>query len=490
MDFALKYHKEILILVILIALYFLLRLPNLTLQPIFADEAIYIRWAQIMRAEPTLRFLPVSDGKTPLFMWVLMPVLKFVEDPLLAGRLLSVFSGFFTLLGVYLLTRSVFSQKAAFWASFLYAIIPYTVFFDRMALVDSMLSAFTIWALYFAIWLSKSVRLDLAFILGYILGGAWLTKTPAFLNLFLLPFTLLVFKGSKDKRLLKLLLFWTVSIITALIMYNMLRLGPQFHLLSSRNSDYIFSPLELVGRPLDPFIPHLRDISDWFPKLLTWPVLGFMVYGLWFMVKAKNRMGGVVLLWAIIPLLIEMAFLRTFTARYLLPSIPPLLIFAGLGMERISNKFLMPIFLIVLVIPSFNFNYRLLTNPPPDSLPKEERKGYFEDWTAGYGFFEIAQFLKEQRKEGKVVVGTEGFFGTLPDGLHIYLDRDDITVLGSTATISAQIRGAAKDNKTFFVGNKKTFKTGLAGVELIKEYQKAKPKDGDADATVLFRVLP
>ena len=178
MDFLVKHRKELLVIAGLVALYFILRLPNLTLQPIFADEAIYIRWAQVMRAEPTLRFLPLFDGKTPLFMWIMIPFLKFVQDPLLAGRLLSVVSGFFTLMGVFFLSKKVFNIRTAFWASLLYVITPYTVFFDRMALVDSMLSGFTIWVVYFAIWLVTSLRLDIAMILGYVLGGAILTKTP------------------------------------------------------------------------------------------------------------------------------------------------------------------------------------------------------------------------------------------------------------------------------------------------------------------------
>src|SRR5579872_353447 len=84
----------------ILAVYFLARLPSLTLQPIFADEAIYIRWAQIAKAVPSLRFVSLQDGKTPLFMWAMAPFLAIFADPLLAGRLLSVVSGFFTLLGV------------------------------------------------------------------------------------------------------------------------------------------------------------------------------------------------------------------------------------------------------------------------------------------------------------------------------------------------------------------------------------------------------
>ncbi|TSC88579.1 MAG: Uncharacterized protein G01um10147_75 [Microgenomates group bacterium Gr01-1014_7] len=493
MNFVWKYQREIIVLVCLIIAYFILRLPNLTLQPIFADEAIYIRWAQVMRSEPTLRFLPQTDGKTPLFMWSLIPLFKFIHDPLLAGRFLSVLSGFFTLLGVFFLSRKVFNAKAALWASLVYVITPYTVFFDRMALVDSMLSAFTVWVVYFAVWLLKSLRLDLAMILGYMLGGAILTKTPGMLNLLILPVSILGFKkaGAGKYRLVKLVAFWGVAVVIALVMYNLLRLGPEFRQLSARNADYVFSPVELVGRPLDPFIPHFHDISDWFPKLLTWPIIGLMVYGLWFMVKEKNKLGWVILAWAIIPLLVEMTFLRTFTARYLLPSIPLLLILAGFGMEKISRVIPLIILLILVVFLPLKFDYQLLTNPPPDSLPNEERKGYFEDWTAGFGLKDIAGFLKEKRKEGKVIVGTEGSFGTLPDGLWIYLDKDDIAIIGGSATISAQIRDTARENATYFVGNKKNLKLVIQKAELVREYPKARPLDGsEQDAMVLYKVFP
>lgn len=495
MNLLVKHRGELIIFLILLVVYFLLRLPNLTLQPIFADEAIYIRWAQVMRSEPTLRFLPLSDGKTPLFMWSMIPLFKIFDDPLFAGRFLSVMSGLATLAGVFALGWRVFGLKVGLWSVLLYTIVPYTVFFDRMALVDSMLSAFTIWALFFAIWLAQRVRLDLAMILGYLLGGAILTKTPGMLNLFLVPLTTLAFKRSKADRyhLVKLIIFWAVAIMVALIIYNGLRLGPNFHLLSSRNADYVFSPIELIGRPLDPFIPHFRDIADWFPKLFTWPVLIFGVIGVIVVIREKSKMGIVVLLWAIIPILLSMAFFKTYTARYLLPSIPVLLVLAGVGVEKVSQVVkvprvpwgLKPVVLVILVILlPFNFNFQLLTNPPPKFLPEAERKGYFEMWTAGYGFREIAQYLVEQKRQEDVVVGTEGFFGTLPDGLYIYLDKSGISVVGSTATISAQIKNAAKDHLTFFVGNKSNL-SKIGGVEKVLEF----PKTG-SDATVLYKVLP
>jgi 4-amino-4-deoxy-L-arabinose transferase-like glycosyltransferase len=119
----------------IILIYLLIRLPNLTLQPVFADEAIYIRWAQIAKAEPSLRFISLQDGKTPLFMWAMAPFLIIFEDPLFAGRLLSVTAGLFTLLGVYSIGKRFFNQRVSLIGAFLLAITPFMVFFDRFWVV-------------------------------------------------------------------------------------------------------------------------------------------------------------------------------------------------------------------------------------------------------------------------------------------------------------------------------------------------------------------
>lgn len=497
MSFVVKYKFIILICLAIASAYFLLRLPNLTLQPIFADEAIYIRWAQVMKSEPTLRFLPLSDGKAPLFMWTMIPFLKVFSDPLFAGRFLSVLSGFVTLLGVFLLSIRIFNLRVAIWASLMYAIVPFTVFFDRMALVDSMLSSFTIWSLYFSVWLLQTQRLDLSFILGYMLGGALLTKTPAMLNILALPFTIVGFnfKEARKFALLKLLIFLGLAVLTAVLIYNILRLGPEFHQLSARNADYVFSPWELKNRPLDPFIPHLLNLIDWFPKLLTWPIIGLWFTGVAFILKLKNKLGLTLLLWILVPLLIQMAFLRTFTARYILFSIPPLLIIAAFGLEKLIEmltikKHILILLSLAIILPmTLFFDYTNLTKPENLPLPREERHGYFEDWTAGYGFPEIAKYLILQKQNGPVLVGTEGLFGTLPDGLMIYLDKAGIPFVGSKeSTISSKLKDATRENQTFFVANKSRAGENVEGAKLIKEYPKAKPAKGEQDSILLFRV--
>ncbi len=93
--------------------YFLTRLINLTILPIFTDEAIYLRWSQIMAYDAGLRFLPLTDGKPPLFFWLMMFPIKFLAnfDILFAGRLTSVLCGFLGLSGVAFTAWVLFKSK-------------------------------------------------------------------------------------------------------------------------------------------------------------------------------------------------------------------------------------------------------------------------------------------------------------------------------------------------------------------------------------------
>src|SRR3989344_4109091 len=141
-----KHSKLILIALLLSVAYFATRLYNIMDLPLFTDEAIYTRWSQIARYDAAWRFISLTDGKQPSFVWLNMIFMKFVTDPLLAGRLVSVASGFFGMIGIFLLSKEIFKRKmAGLFAGVLYLLYPFSLVYDRMALYDSLLVVAIIW---------------------------------------------------------------------------------------------------------------------------------------------------------------------------------------------------------------------------------------------------------------------------------------------------------------------------------------------------------
>jgi len=490
--------KQLLALFLIICFYLFTRIFNLTKLPIFADEAIYIRWSQIMRNVPSLRFVPLQDGKQPLFMWLTIPFLKVINDPLLAGRMVSVFSGFFTLLGVitlpiilsFLNIRKFGHLKISLISSLIYVLAPFTLFFDRMALVDSLLACFGIWSLNLSILLAKNKRLDVAMILGMVLGGALLTKSPAifFVGLSVLTVGLLSLRED-NPRIIPILALIGVSLGIAYMMYNILRLGPNFHMLGLRNKDYVRSVSEILSNPIQPTFARLGDIGRYYWHYLTPPLLILGVLGLIKGIKKFKRLWLVLIFWLVGPLLVQAVIAKNFTARYILFTVPVFILFSGYGLLVMYRLFglskntgteLRLAFLVLLFVPAMFFDYHLWFSPAKANLPKDERAGYLEDWTAGQGISQIAQYLKSLPENSNIVVGTEGHFGTLPNGLEIFVDGiDNVTVIGIGYPVKSipepLIESKEAGNNTYLVVNQSRYKiegSEAERLELIQAYEK------------------
>lgn len=482
-----------------------LRIYNLTILPIFVDEAIYVRWAQVMSSEATLRFLPLSDGKQPLFMWVLMFLIDSFSNPLFIGRLVSVVSSLGTMFGIFVFSYLLFKNRLVSIVSvFLYSISPFSVFFDRMALVDSMLSMFGVWTAVFGFLTVKYRRLDFALITGFFLGFASLTKSPAIFFAILLPgFWLLVSWPKVWKKRIevfgKLATLLVVTYVLAYMMYGIQRLGPNFHLLSSRTGDYVLPISHLWTNFKDPLIPYLKDVGVWFWAMGPSILLPLTLLGMYVGFKKYFKETLILSAWFFAPVLIQAEFARVFTARYIFFTLPYFFILSAmvfLGKKEVNNqnmnfritkinfvKKIAILFVVIFIFQAIRFDYLLLTKPESANLTRGERSGYLEEWTAGQGIYEVSEFIKkEHAKEPdiQIVVGTEGYFGTLPDGLQIYLNSvPNIVVIGVGVIIEdtpkSLIESVEAGNKTYLVVNKSRFKGDVdkQGFELIESFPKA-----------------
>ncbi|KKU55454.1 hypothetical protein A3C34_00070 [Candidatus Amesbacteria bacterium RIFCSPHIGHO2_02_FULL_48_21] len=489
------------LMILLIAVILRFSYPNSL--PVFADESIYIRWAQIMRSEATLRFLPLSDGKQPLFMWAAIPFLKIISDPLIAGRTLSAMAGVGTVMGVGVAAFILFKKsRQALLAAALWAALPYAVFFDRMALSDSLLTMFVVWTFNFASLAFIHLRLDLAMFAGFSLGFAWLTKSPAIFSFLLIPALLFLVKLELKYpiRLIKLLGLMLAIYVIAFAMYNILRLGPQFHMIALRNKDYVYPLSEIIRHPLSPLIPHLKDSVIFYLYLAT--PFG-LVLSLWGLVSDKLthwRQRLILLVWWLVPVFVQSLVAISFTARYLLFTAPFAVVLMSHAAEHIGEKtqrhLLTYAAVLLVIIPSLWFVGRLIVSPGTVPLPRIERAGYLEEWTAGTGIRQVSDLIKNYAANGPVLIGSEGFFGTPFDALGMYLDGvANVRVIGVGVwidSVSDKLKSALGDNQVFLVVNSSRFHgdPDRLGLKLLASYPKAVSPEGSQEFLLFFAVFP
>ncbi len=434
-----KVHKyTLLVLFLLSVLYFFLRLIAILSLPIFTDEAIYVRWAQIASNDANWRFISLTDGKQPMFVWLAMIFIKFVKDPLLAGRLVSVFAGFGTLIGLFFLAKTLFKNIwIGLLTSFLYLLYPMSLVYDRMALYDGLVGFFIVWGLFLEVLLVKKIRLDLALILGLVIGGGVLTKTNAFLNIYLLPTTLLLFNFRQNKpwsRLFRWCIYVGIAVVLSYMYYSILRLSPYYHVINEKNATFYYPLKEWLQNPLINFWENTKALVYWFTTYLTIPMIAFII-GSFFVKKDFFKEKVLLVLWFLVPFVTLFFIGKVIYPRFIFFMTLSLLPLAAFTLYQVSMLFKNKIvFLFIGVVATalfFQADYFILTDFANSPIPASDLEQYSNNWPAGGGVKESVAFFKEQAKKGKIYIGTEGTFGLMPASLELYLKDDpNIQIVG------------------------------------------------------------
>lgn len=439
MYFLNKHRFILFVLFFITALFFISRLYNLTSLPIFTDEAIYLRWAQIAKQDANWRFISLTDGKQPMFIWLVMIMMRFVHDPLLAGRLISVGSGFITMIGLFFVGREVFGKTSlGVLSAFLYVIYPMGLVYDRMALYDSLVGTFSVWSLYLTVVLIRRFRLDTALILGMLAGGGVLTKTSGFFNIYLLPFSLLLF-DFKNKNRYKLLARWiglaTIVMVLTYIFYSVLRLSPFFHIVDEKNTIFVYPLKQWLDHPFNFFIGNWKAVWDWFTLYFTWPIV-VLIIGSFFISLSYFREKFIFLLWFLLPALALALFGNTLYPRFIFFMTLSLIPLAAFTLNelfrRLNKKYLLYYltFAVLLILP-LRSDYLILSDFVHASIPRSDLDQYAKDWPSGGGIKEAVAFFTQQAKKGKIYIVTQGTFGLMPYALELYLVQNpNITIEG------------------------------------------------------------
>ncbi len=466
-------------------LLFLTRIVNLTGLPIFCDEAIYIRWSQIAWKEASMRFISLTDGKQPFQTWITIPFLKIFADPLAAGRMQAVLAGILLpfVLGGMVIVFFPKRKKLPLLIFFLTIFSPYLLFHSRMALAEAWLTFFAAGSVFFSYLLAKTRRLDVALLAGAWLGLALLVKSQALFFLLLFPlgsiFVPVNFLEKDFSRVFKFFGLFLLSASIAYLIYNIQRLSPWMHMIAQKNQDFAV-PLSTALREWPIFWQNLKSSIMWFWVYLTWPVFLLSLVGFVLWLKKDWRQGLFLAGWFFLPFGAINLIARIYNSRYLafLAFLP--ILWAGFCLseakKKISGHLFGLVLLLVFLLPVFR-SYQLIFLPESFPFTKTDR-GYLEGWTAGYGVKETAKILAEIAQNQPVIVGTEGNFGLLSQGLEIYFaHHPQVTVLGyyPLPKLPPQelVEAVKEDGKrAFFVANNTSGDFSKENFSLIAEFPK------------------
>lgn len=453
---------------LLMLLYLLTRLYNILGLPIFTDEAIYLRWSQIALNDAQWRFISLTDGKQPMFVWITMIYLKFISDPLLAGRLVSVSAGIISSVGIFFLAKEVFkNQKIALLSVLFYILFPFTLVYDRMALYDSLVVMFMVWSLYFEIILIRQIRLDIAIILGAIVGAGMLTKSSADFALVLLPFSILIFNFSaklRKSRITHWLIYSLITIVISNVIYNILRLSPFFYIINQKNYLFIYSPAEWIKQPFAFFINNITTLFNWLAGYTAAPFLILVISS--FLLSFKfTKEKTLLFLWFIVPLISFSFFGRLLYPRFILFMVIPLIPLASFALYELMIKFknywLKTLIFLCFIIIFIYKDYFIITNFVNAPIPQADKGQFITGWPSGVGVAETVNYLQKESRKRKIFVATQGSFGLMPYALEIYLhDNPNIKITGywtdtkkwkSVDKPPQEVIDASKKMPTYFV---------------------------------------
>lgn len=444
-----------------------LRVANPLSLSIFIDESFHI-WAgfaaQTGKLDSTGLFATAIDSKV-LHGWLLAALFQLVGtgQPLLLARLFSALCGLITLLTCYSLATHLFSsQRAGLLAAALWGLLPYALWHERMALVDPLMTACTVSALYFGLRLlegtGQKVVAGYGMLTGLALATAVLTKIPALLFGVMPVIALLALYPLKSwlrlgKRLALVYVVGGLPTLLVIALYNGRWSGGQ-------QADKLSPP------QLDLFLNNLGQMTEWSYAYFTFPLLLLVIVGVRFALLSNWRVSLFLLVATLLPWLVFCLIGQVIYPRYLLIALPPLVVLTAGGIAALVDKLtdkralqlsLLGLFLVSL--PAIWFDFQTIIDPYKTALPAVDRFQYLEGWPAGGNVEQLTQFLIEKQKQaGNSITVIEADYISFR-ALDVYLVNYHpqiglISVAGvAPGQMGNKINAALETGPTFFVIN-------------------------------------
>lgn len=396
-------NQTLFLLIAVLLLHLFIRVHNIEELDAFIDEAYHISRATVVydfEANPG-RF---AHGKVLLYYYLGLfegetfgglPTARF------ATALFSVLNGAL----LYLIGRRLHSSAAGLLAAFLYAVLPFAFFFERMALADSFAGTFAAFAAWRSLIFAKKPSMREGAILGLLLAMTTLAKLtlglipflPAAAALIYLPWRgLLPTLREWVKRYwpplilaaIVLLLAWLPLLIPAGLA---LRTDDRFILVDPMNLQ------QLESTTVEEQLPWMLS------SYMTWGgLLAVLLSGL-MILRIQGREGAFLWAWILLSIMLSIIAATRVRTRYLAPAAVPSVLVVSIvsvwlwersnSLIRVGLVGLLAAWVTVFALP---FAYTSATNAPQLALNEYDWVRYLSSNFSGEALIQSADTLNQE----------------------------------------------------------------------------------------------
>lgn len=420
-------HKNIFILLVV---YFILHLPNLTGISIFNDESIYLDWAWSHTHMPGHLYDSLLDAKQPFIIWIFAIFINFFSDPLFAGRLASALIGALTLFGVYLTAKKLFNEKVAFFAGLIFSISPLIVFYNRQALMESGVMCVGIWSFYFFLNLINKPSYKNAIVLGIIFGIGFMIKTSSLLFLVSALLIILYLSVIRKKGLLLARYFW---VLASFIVFNfIIFINPVFWENISTNTRYSLSFAEIILFPFDVWLKNTYGFLEISSVFMTPVIFISSLIGIYLMLKHKSKNGMLFIIYFAAALFFEIFLAKSQSTRYIVSFLIFLIIpsavvlnnlWNGVVWKKITSVLFLAFPFIITVVLIFNPAFYIIQS---SKISRFSEMAYITGQTSGFGIKEAVDYIKNNASSSKPNMILFGLnLGNPENAINLYSSLDN-----------------------------------------------------------------
>jgi hypothetical protein len=401
------------------------------------DEAIYMRWAEIIDTQGQW-FISLIDGKPPLSYW-LLAIMRMVNegDPLLQIRIVSVAVGLASTLCIFALTRKLANgpraDRAGLVAAGLYALFPWAVLYERIGYAECFVNLFglLIALVSVSIFQRESVSVKDGALLGIVLGLGLFTKQTVILFALIPPAAAVFYSRSQFARRIPVLA--TCYLIAAAFLVANFVLTPDAPTLAGQDAvlhqtGFFADPAELLSDPFISSRTNIPKILGYLGTYLTWP-LALFALAITFVLRGSFA-PWLLLSGSLAPLLAQVFALETiFPSRYPFPHFSLWLVVAGLGtielLARLQTQQKRAVVVLGAIVLAGPLLYRdaLMLSTPQTGLHQVDIDGFVADSSfVGYGSLEAVAFLEAQASSGPFILLADPHWGPPSDVFFAYLN--------------------------------------------------------------------